>query len=291
VSQPRPAVLFAAIALLCLIWGTTWAVIQIGLQGIPPFTGVALRFAIAAVLLLTLARIMRIRLGGRPHEKMLWLVNGLCSFVVSYGVVYWSEQWVPSGLAAVLFATYPLFIALIGHFILPSEPLTQREAVSILLGFVGVGVIFMEDFSALGGRQVAVASAVMLLSPLSAALGSICVKRWGKGIHTFSVTAVPMALTAVVMGAMALLFERGREVTFNAVSVSALFYLAILGSAVTFSLYYWLLSRMPVKRLALITYVIPMVAVFIGVLRGEPLTAHVLAGSALVIFGVALAVH
>jgi drug/metabolite transporter (DMT)-like permease len=291
VGRPGTLVLALVFAVLCLIWGTTWAVIQIGLEGIPPFTGVAIRFAVAALLLIALALAMGVKLGRAPHERALWLVNGLLSFTISYGVVYWAEQWVPSGLAAVLFATYPLFVAIIGHFVLPSEALTRREILGVLLAFGGVSIIFSEDFSALGGTKVAFASVVMLASPLAAAGGSIAVKRWGSGIHPFSITAVPMALTAVVTGAVALLVERERTLDWNPVSVGALLYLAIAGSAVTFTLYYWLLRYLPVKRLALIAYVIPIIAVAIGVLRGEPLTARILIGSAVVVLGVGLSVH
>jgi drug/metabolite transporter (DMT)-like permease len=288
---PSKPLFVVAFLLLCLIWGTTWLVIQIGLQGVPPFSGVALRFALAALVLLALARIRGVRLGTRPREKRLWVINGLFSFLISYCVVYWSEQWVPSGLAAVLFATYPLFVALIGSFALQSERLTLRELVSILIGFGGVGLIFGEDFAALGGAQVRVASAVMLLSPLAAAIGSVSVKRWGAGIHPFSLTAVPMAMTAGAAGVVAAIVEREQDFDWNVTSAGAVLYLAVVGSAVTFSLYYWLLQHLPVQRLALVAYVIPIVAVFLGVLRGEPLTTRILLGTAVVISGVALAVH
>jgi len=266
-------------------------VIQIGLRGIPPFTGVALRFAIASAALLILVRVQRVRLGRMSRERWLWLVNGTLAFSGSYAVVYWAEQWVPSGLASVLFAIYPLFVAILGHFLLPSEALTRPETIGALLGFAGVGVIFSEDLTALGGHQVAVAAVVMLLSPFVSAVATVAVKRWGAGVHPYSLSAVPMAMTAVIMGMVALGFERGRPVVWDGVSVSALFYLALGGSAVTFSLYYWLLSHLPAKRLALIAFLIPLEAVAIGALRGEPLTLKILAGSALVIGGVFLAVH
>jgi len=266
-------------------------VIAIGLRGIPPFTGVALRFAIAAAALLILVRVQRVRLGRLPRERWLWLVNGTLAFSASYAVVYWAEQWVPSGLVSVLFAVYPLFVAILGHFVLPHEALTRPEALGALVGFAGVGVIFSEDLTALGGHQVAVAAAVMLLSPLVSAVATVAVKRWGAGVHPYSLSAVPMAMTAGIMGIVALGFERGRPVIWDGVSVSALLYLAIGGSAVTFSLYYWLLSHLPAKRLALIAFIIPLEAVLIGALRGEPLTLKILAGSALVIGGVFLAVH
>lgn len=290
-SAPGRALALATVALLCLIWGTTWSVIQIGLRGIPPVGGVAIRFAIAAALLLVIARARRIPLGATRRERLLWLVNAVLAFSGSYGVVYWAEQWLPSGLTAVLFATYPLFLAPIAHLTLPGESMRRAEVVGVLVGFVGVAVIFSADFGALGGREVAIAAAVMLLSPLVSAISSAAVKRWGAGVHPISLTAVPMALTAVFMGALAALVEGDRGYDWTPAAVGSVLYLAVFGSAVTFTLYYWLLAHLPAKRLGLITYIIPVVAVLIGTARGEPFTLRTVAGSALVIAGVALATH
>ncbi len=138
---------------------------------------------------------------------------------------------------------------------------------------------------------MALAAAVMLLSPLAAAVSSVAVKRWGGGVHPFSLTAVPMAIGAGLTGVVALLGERDRPFDWNAQSIGALLYLALVGSAVTFTLYYWLLAYLPAKRLALIAYIIPVEAVIIGAFRDEPITGRVIAGSALVVVGVALAVH
>ncbi len=265
--------------------------IKIGLAGIPPFSGVAIRFGIAGFLMLALARSRGLKLGATRRERWLWVVNGILSFAVSYGVTYWSEQWVPSGLAAVLFATYPLFVAMLAHLMLPAERMRFREAIGSLVGFAGVGVIFSTDFGALGGSQVAVASAVMLLSPLAAAGASVAIKRWGAGIHPFSLTAVPMLIASGIMGSIAAATEYDRTITWDAVSIGALLYLTLAGSALTFSLYYWLLSHLPAKNLALIAYIIPIVALVLGTIGGEPLTTRTLLGSSLVVGGVALAVQ
>jgi len=290
-GRPGNPLIIACVALLCLIWGTTWSVIAIGLEGIPPFSGVAIRFALASVLLLGIALPMGVKLGRKPREKRLWVVNSFGSFTISYGVVYWAEQWVPSGLTAVLFATYPFFVMLLMRFVTPEERLSVRELLGVFVGFAGVGVIFLEDFSLLGGENVAFASGIMLISPLAAAVGSVAVKRWGGHIHPFSISAVPMAMTAVVMGALAVSVERDRVFDWNPTSVGALLYLTVFGSALTFTLYYWLLTHVSVSRLALITYVIPVVAVTIGMFRGEPMTSRILVGAGLVLAGVVLAVH
>lgn len=289
-SRPAPALLGAAFALLCVIWGTTWSVIQIGLRGIPPYSGVALRFGLAGGLLLALALARGVRLGGDRRERRLWPVNATLSYAVPYALVYWCEQWVPSGLTAVLWATYPLFVALLAHLFLPGERVSLRDGAGVLVGFAGVGVIFSADFGALGGERVALASAVLLLSPAVAAVASVAVKRWGGHVHPLSLTSVPMLLGAALAGLAALAFERDVGIDWTVVSVGALVYLAVIGTAVTFTIFFWLLSWLPARRLSLISFIVPVVAVSIGTLRGEPLTARTVAGSLLVVGGVGLAV-
>jgi drug/metabolite transporter (DMT)-like permease len=277
---------------MVLIWGTTWAAIRVGLRGVPPFTGVALRFAIAAAVLLALFPVFGVKLDRSRRERGLWLSNTLLTFVIPYGILYWAEQWVPSGLAAVLFATFPLFVALMAHVLLPGERLTGASAAGILVGFAGVAVIFSEDFRALGGSKVALAAAVLLVCPLLAALGSVLVKRWGTGIHPLSISAVPMGIAALIMAPLALGVEADRAVVFDTPSVLALLYLSLIGSAVPFALYFWLLKHQPATRLALINYATPVVAVAVGSsFLGEPVTARVVLGTALVIAGVGVAVR
>ena len=115
---------YGALALLISIWGTTWAAIRVGLEGLPPFTGVAIRFAIAAVVMVIVAYWRRWPLGSGAKTHGLWLINAALSYSASYGVVYWAEQWVPSGLAAVLFSTFPLFVAVMAHLWLPEAKAT-----------------------------------------------------------------------------------------------------------------------------------------------------------------------
>lgn len=289
-GAPGPLLKAASIAVMIAIWGTTWAAIRVGLEDVPPFAGVALRFALASVVLLGVALALGLRPGATARERRMWLLHGPLSFAISYAVTYWAEQWVPSGLTAVLFATFPLFLALLAHRFLPGERLGPLAAGGILLGFAGVLVIFSEDLAVLGGRQVTVAAAVMLLAPFASAVGNVVVKRWGAGIHPVSLNFGGMALTAVVVGALAAAVERDRPVEMTGTAVASILYLAIFGSALAFCLYFWLIQHMPATQLGLIAYAIPIVAVGVGALAfDEPVTPRLLLGAALVIAGTGLA--
>lgn len=282
-----PPLELAALALVTVIWGSTWAAIRLGLEGIPPFAGVALRFGLAAVVLLAFAHAMGVPIGRGRMERRLWWVNGIFTFVLTYGAVYWAEQRVPSGLTSVLFATFPLFVALLAHPVLAGDRLTPRSLAGVGLGFAGVAVIFSEDLAAIAAPGAGVAAVVVLFASATAAVANVAIKRWGAGVHPLSLTAVPMAIAAVLMGGASLVFERHRPLVLDAVSVFSVVYLAVLGSAVAFYLYFWLLDRMAATRLAMITYVSPVVAVALGALLfAEPLTPRIAAGGLLVIAGV-----
>jgi drug/metabolite transporter (DMT)-like permease len=273
-----------------LIWGTTWAAIRICLRGFPPLAGVALRFTIAGAALLAIAPFFGVRLGGGWRTWRVWILNTLLTFCISYSVLYWAEQWVPSGLASVLFATFPLFVAILAHFVLPGERLTVLGLLGVLIGFAGVAVIFSEDFDKLLGPKVAFASVVVLLSPICSAFGSVGVKKWGAGIHPLSTAAVPMVLTGLLVAPVAWVQGGVQDIHPATGPVLALFYLALVGSAVPFTLYFTLLKRLKATQLSLINYAVPVVAVIVGaVFLKEPVTVRVVLGAALVILGVAVA--
>lgn len=289
-GRPTSVVALATFLLLVLIWGTTWAAIRVGLEGVPPFTGAFLRFTLASLVLLPLAPRFKAKLTGGRREWRVWIASGLLTFAGSYGVVYWSEQWVPSGLAAILFATYPILVTAMAWVLLPGERMRPLGLVGIALGFVGVAIIFSEDLRRLGGPNVAKAAIVFLLSPASSALGSVLAKRWGKGIHPIAMTVVPMALGAAALGACALAFEVGRPLHFTSTAIGSIFYLAIVGTAIAFSLYFWMLSHFAATKLSLITYGTPVVAVLLGtVWLHEPITLRVVLGAITVLAGVLLA--
>jgi drug/metabolite transporter (DMT)-like permease len=292
---------YATLALLTLIWGTTWAAIRIGLRGIPPFTGAALRFGIASALLLALGRMMGVHLRPRAGDSghgapvpgfpwRVWWINAGLTLFIPFGIFYWAEQWVPSGLASVLFATSPLWVTLVAHLLLPGEPLHPARLAGVLVGFGGLALIFSQDLRVVGGPRLAGAAAVMLLAPFSSAIGVVLVKRWGTGVHPLSTAAVPMLLAGAALGCLGWAAERQRPMRFDGASVAALLYLSLVGSALAFTLYFWLLGRLPATTMSLINFLTPITALLIGVVAlDEVLTLRMVAGSGLVVAGVAVA--
>jgi drug/metabolite transporter (DMT)-like permease len=280
----------AIFAILTLVWGTTWAAIRVALEGIPPLTGVAVRFGFAGVLLIALALARGIPIAATGRERRIWAVNAVFSFGISYGLVYWAEQRVPSGLAAVVFATFPLWVAILGHLALPGEPLTARRAGAVLLGIAGIGLLFSEDFGRLGGPGTLGAAAILLAAPLASAVANVYQKRFGAGIPAVPIAGGSMLLSAIVLGPVAWLSERHRPIAWTWEPWTATLYLAVAGSALTFTLYFRLLARRSAATAALVSLTAPVVAVFVGAVTfGEPVTVRTAFGSLVVLLGVGLA--
>jgi drug/metabolite transporter (DMT)-like permease len=273
----------AAFLILTAIWGTTWAAIRVGLTGIPPLAGLSARFLLAGGILLAVAFARGLPLGRTPLERRLWWVNGVATFLVPYSVIYWAEQWVPSGLSSVLFSTFPLWVVLIGLWLLPEERAGWIRLAGVALGFLGVAVLFSEDFTRLGGLGVRLPAAVLVLGAAVSAGGSVAMRRWAGEIS-------PMLGTGVATGLGAFWLERDRTWSFGPAAAAATAYLAVAGSAVTFTIYFWLLKRRTAMTASLVSYTAPVVAVAVGTLVfDEPFTARGALGTALVLGGVAAA--
>jgi putative membrane protein PagO len=128
--------------LICLIWGSTWLGIRVSLESIPPLISSGFRFILASIGIFVIMRVRGIRLQTDKVAIKLYILMGVFSFIIAYGLVYWAEQYVASGLAAVLFGIYPFFVALFSYFLLPDEPIGFYKIIGMILGFIGIVVIF-----------------------------------------------------------------------------------------------------------------------------------------------------
>ena len=272
---------------LVLIWGTTFAAIRVGLETVPPFAGIAIRFAIAAAVLFAGARLLGVQWRREGNQWGLWILNALCHFVIPYGIVYWSQQWLPSGLVALLFSTNPLFVAILAHLMLAGERMGWLGWLGVAIGFAGVATIYSEDLSALGGSQARLAATVFILAPLVAAIADVTIKRFWTHVHPISLAAPSLAITAVVTAAVSWAVEDPETIQLTARAWGTILYLALFGTALAFVLYFYLLERVPVTALTLIAYPIPIVAMIVGaVWLDEQITPRVVTGGVLVLMGV-----
>lgn len=283
------AVLLAYIA-ICLIWGSTWMVIKIGLRGAPPMTAVAVRFIIAAAVIYAIVSLRRIPLPKDRRFLVLGLFLGVFHFALPYTLVYWGEQRISSGLTAVLYATLPFMTALLARGML-GDPLGWKKVVGIVTGAAGVVVIFSDTIS-LGGTEAAFGVLAVLASVFGASLSSVTLKKFGRGYDPLVSLLIPFSTAALLVVLAAGAVERSNPLTYSATTWATILYLSAVGSVLAFALYFWIIQRMDVTALSYSTFIIPIIAVILGgIFLGESLSQRVAIGSLFVLAGILLAVH
>ena len=269
-----------------LLWGTSWVVIRVGLRYAPPFTLAAVRTALAAVTLLLLAAWLES--GRRPvgGELRFWIVVGAMQIGVPYALIFWAEQYVSSGLTAMLFATFPAFTAVAAHLMLKNEPLTRGKAAGTLLAMVAVALLVGPTS---GARPPIGGVAAVLVASLAAAVGTVVVRRHGQGTSTIWLTAIQVTAAAAFLSVLALALERGRPVQVNLTLVITVLYLAWAISVACYLGLFWLLKRLDATFVSMGVIFETGVGVFLGAwVLGESLGGPVFAGLALVALSVYL---
>jgi drug/metabolite transporter (DMT)-like permease len=276
---------------LCCIWGSTWLFIKLGLTVLPPFTFAGIRFVIASGILFTIIFIRRIPLPQRRSQWLLLVTTGLMSFSLNYGLLFWGEQYISSGLAALLQATIPAFGLVIAHFYLPAERMTPIRIVGVLMGVCGVGTVFSNQLGVAGPRALA-GCVALVLSSLFVAYSNVLVKAHGQKLDPAILAAGQMFFGLIPLLVIGIPVE-GNPLQFHwtAMAVIALFYLAVVGSVVAFLLYYWLVHNMDVTKTMLIALVTPVVAVVLGmVVLDEKLGWRTIVGGGMIMLGIGLIV-
>ena len=277
--------------ILCLLWGTTWIFIKIGLNDLPPITFAASRFILAVAILVPVIWLRNLPWPRTASEWRLIAITGFLQFSLNYSAVFWAQQHITSGLAAVLQATITVFGLLLAWIFLPFERITGLKIFAVLLGLAGVAVIFIEQlrvesFMAFMGCVVIVGGAYC------AAQASILIKSRGSNLHPASLVCAQMicGLPAIVVYA---LVAEGNPASFNWtwIAVGCVLYLTLFGTIAAFWLYYWLLSRIESTKAMMISLVTPLIAVVIGALTlGERLPPQTLFGGLLIIASIGLIV-
>ena len=272
---------------LCLVWSSTWLAIKVGLRDLPPISFVGIRFLIA-ILVLLLISIGRVELWPRrASDYAILAVTGLLMFAVNYTLLFWAEQHVSSGIAAVIQASIPIFGMVFAHWLLPDEPLRWQRFTGAIVAMTGVALICVRLLSFngwvafLGGIAITVGAAAaafsnVVLKGKKMQLAPSMLACWQMIFGT-----IPLLILGLVVDGNPLRFHWSRTATF------CLLYLAVIGSSFTFVLLYWLMPRMTVTNLQTISLITPPGAIALGwALGGERLSAWSLVGAAFVLLGV-----
>ncbi len=277
--------------ILALIWGTTWIFIKIGLDDLPPIAFAAARFLLGVVILFFVIRIQKIPLPNSAKEWRLIALTGVLQFSVNYSMVFWSEQYITSGLAAVLQAMITVFGLILAWVFLPNERITKLKIIAVTLGIIGVGVIFYDQLQ-VQSLMAFLGCVGVVIGSYAAAQASILVKSKGGAIHPAALVFCQMlcGLPAIIVYS---LIAEGNPLAFNWTwkAVGCILYLTIAGTIAAFWLYYWLLGRIESTKAMMISLVTPLLAVVIGwMVLGEKLPPQTGIGGLLIIASIGLIV-
>ena len=259
-----------AFAIIYFVWGSTFLAIRVGVREVPPFLLAAMRFLVAGLLLYgwIVAR------GERSPSRRQWtsaFLLALLIFVFDYGLLFWAEQRVPSGVAAVMMATIPVFMVLSEIIFLGTQRLTVRLALALLIGIAGVAVLMSRSLN-LGGAPIDRAGAVALIvASMSWSVASALTRKLPLPSSKLMSSGAQMLAGGVLLTFAAAWLGEFRNFHPGTVSLGAwlsLLYLIVAGSIIAFTAYVWLIHHESPTKVGTYAYVNPVVAVLLGYFLG-----------------------
>jgi drug/metabolite transporter (DMT)-like permease len=280
-----------AFGIIYFVWGSTFLAIRVGVREVPPLILASMRFFIAGAVLFAW-----MRLKGTPSpSRREWAaasILAVCIFVLDYGLLFWAEQRVPSGIAAVMLATIPVFMALSEILFLRTQRLTVRLALALLVGIAGVAVLLSRSLSlSLGEAPIDRAGAgALVVAAISWSIASALTRKLPLPASKAMSSGAQMFAGGVLLALAAAMFGEFRGFHIQTVSRGAWFalaYLIVAGSIVGFTAYVWLIHHESPTKVGTYAYVNPVVAVIVGYfLGGETVGPRTLLGTLLVLVSV-----
>ncbi|MGH7580015.1 MAG: DMT family transporter [Gemmatimonadales bacterium] len=290
-SMDGRAKAIVAFTALCAIWGSTWLAIKVGLRDLPPISFAGIRFALAAVIFLAIIVRRGVRLPWAARDWRLLVWTGLLTITINYALVFWAELHISSGLAAVLNATIPLFGLPLAHRSLAAEPMTPHKMGGVVLGVLGLAIVFGAELGG-DGPLALWASAGVLVASLAGAQAGVLVKAKGTHLDPAVLAGVQMTAGSLpLLAAGAALEGNPFRFDWTPTALWSLGYLTVVGSVVAFLAYYWLIRNVEITRVLLIPLITPLVAVGLGfAFLGESVGWGTALGGTAILGGVGLAV-
>ena len=274
---------------LSVLWGGSFFFAGVAVKELPPFTIVSLRVAIAAIVLNIILRIQNLHL---PRSKTAWRAffgMGILNNVIPFSLIVWGQSHLASGLAAILNATTPLFTVAVAHFLTQDEKMTGSRLIGVIIGFIGVAVMIGGKSSFMLGNEI-VAQLACLAGALSYAFAGIYGRRFKKmGIPPMVTATGQVTASSVILLPIMLIIDQPWTLVLPSTgAIAALFGLALLSTALAYIIYFRILSTAGATNLLLVTFLIPVTAIFLGIsILGERLELRHLVGTILIGAGLA----
>ncbi len=293
-TAPNKFRIIVAFAAVYIIWGSTYLGIFYAIQSIPPFLMAGTRFVLAGLMMYGLARLR----GATKPTPVMWLnsfIIGGCLLLGGNGGVTLAEKWVPTGLAALLVATVPIYIAFLGWMTGTAPRPTPVVWLGLLGGFIGVGVLVGPAFAAPStGNHVAFGMSILLIGSFLWSIGSLYSRRARTARTLFAAAGQQMICGGALLFLVGLLVGEQRGINFNRITMSSIIaftYLVLIGAIVGYTAYFYLLRHCDPSKVATYAYVNPIVALILGTcFAHEKLSARTLIGAALIIGSVAVVI-
>ncbi len=289
----NPRVLTAWLG-LCVIWGTTWMFMKIALQDVTPLTFASARMGLTAVVLMIVLLLRSSSLAALLAQlgQMQWgfvLLLGCLQIAVPFGLNTWATKYSPSSLVAILFSVHPLFVIVLAHLFIPGESLSARRVLGSLCGMAGVAAICWKQVGL--GRSTSLSVLAIVISAFSGASANVIAKRNHQRLDPIANTAFQMLVGAIILSLVAFRFEQPLAAHFTPRVWGAMLYLVVIGTALSFVLFYWLMKRIEVTFVSFITVVNTFVAALLGwAVMDEQLGWHTLLGGLLILAGIVLVI-
>lgn len=275
--------------IISLIWGSTWLAIRLGLDSLTPLIASGLRFLVASLFIYIFMKYKNVQLQKDSKSIKLYYFLGIFSYFIPFGLVYWAEQFVPSGLASIIFATFPFMVMFFTYLFLKSEVIDKFKFLGAFSGFLGIYFIFSDEINIDLNLQLWGMVAILSSSTLQA-ISAVTIKKYGMHLNPLSMNFVPVLIGGIFLTLSGLFTEDLSKLSFDQKAVISVIYLAFFGTLISFTIYYWLLKKINIVILSLSSFITPIIAIFLGwIILSEKLNSNDIIGSVFVLIGLVIA--
>ena len=281
---------YVAWVTICVVWGTTYLANRVALESLPPALLAGFRWTSAGLILMTALRLFGVALPPRRTWRSIAIVGFLMN-VVGNGILVWAQQYVASGLTAVVVAMVPFWSVGVEALVGGGERLTRRALVGLLAGFAGIVILVWPAITVADhtGRMFLLGVLALQVGSLAWALGTSYTKRHSMGDTPLASSALQMVFSGVILTIAGTALGEWPQVAFTTRTFTALAYLSVAGSVIGYTAYVYTLKYLPISTVSLYAYVNPIIAVILGtLLLAEPFSARIVVAAVFVFIGITI---